>query len=261
MFIDWVIGCLQRCSVDHQMFREPVLCIYLLTCLPLQTANPIPTSPPPPSHRVFIPKDVAHNAKEYKLHNCAVVSLTLQEGVYPESGDTGYRVDPDSIGVVHLGFEKVAGGGTSGPTAGLFHLQGGKGGAATEEGGGKGGGGGVAGGVGGEPTAEVTATTMEGWLMKQPRSKGVFSRMQRRFFRLDSEGPKLTYFKDKCRVRTDVPLKTFKAVTHGGRDSNQFILMFRDRPDLVLKADTEREASDWIERFRSLQQGEGGARA
>lgn len=44
-----------------------------------------------------------------KMKNCAVVSFVLEEGTTAK-GKVGYRIDPDSIGNVYGGLEKVSGG-------------------------------------------------------------------------------------------------------------------------------------------------------
>eukprot|EP00733_Pompholyxophrys_punicea_P001338 Pompholyxophrys_punicea_v1_NODE_626_length_1565_cov_21.466225.p1 type:complete len:334 gc:universal NODE_626_length_1565_cov_21.466225:1034-33(-) len=55
--------------------------------------------------QTFLPKSSRHPSKTKKLANCGVVACTLQWGISPETGIKVYRIDPDSIVIVHGDFK------------------------------------------------------------------------------------------------------------------------------------------------------------
>jgi hypothetical protein len=52
-----------------------------------------------------LPKSSLHKCKKKKIANCGVVGFTIQHAKHPTHGDM-FRIDPDSIDVVYLGFDK-----------------------------------------------------------------------------------------------------------------------------------------------------------
>uniref|UniRef100_A0A7S3JMW5 Uncharacterized protein n=1 Tax=Aureoumbra lagunensis TaxID=44058 RepID=A0A7S3JMW5_9STRA len=57
--------------------------------------------------REFLPKDAnPFDARNMKIANGAVVAITLERGTIDDSVAIQYRIDPDSIVEIHIGFEK-----------------------------------------------------------------------------------------------------------------------------------------------------------
>jgi len=53
--------------------------------------------------RTFMPHNSPHNSKNTKIKNCGLIGLTLTYGTY--NGQVYYRIDPQSIQEIYLGFE------------------------------------------------------------------------------------------------------------------------------------------------------------